>query len=246
MLFKKFSILIIFLTILFTTQPKAWGYNFLYINPTTGAPIGWEPGTTIHYYVDPGPLGRLTNEQARTLIRAAMDVWENASPYADVPTFEYAGLLTEDVTGENYGQYVDLVGCYSDSISLCPTQTQKDLKTVIVFDEQGTILSRELCEIGSCNAYADAGVFSGSASNPGNFVQAFAVFGPLLGRSSTPITAVVATMVHELGHVLGLAHASVNQEIYIHGSTSMARYIPTMFFFSHIRDQGSLKHHAQP
>jgi len=57
---KQFFFLLLISLFPFT----AHAYNFLYIHPTTGRPIGWAPGTTIHYYVDPGPLGRLTNEQA--------------------------------------------------------------------------------------------------------------------------------------------------------------------------------------
>src|SRR3989338_8252 len=87
-------------------------YNFLYIHPTSGEPITWEPGTTIEYYLDPGDLGRLTNDQAHTLLQEAMKIWEEASPYAQVPHFEFAGYLPEDVTGENYGDYVSLFQCY--------------------------------------------------------------------------------------------------------------------------------------
>ncbi|QQR81659.1 MAG: hypothetical protein IPJ69_06020 [Deltaproteobacteria bacterium] len=204
-------------------------YNFLYINPTTGAPIGWEPGTTIHYYVDPGPLGRLTNEQARTLIRAAMDIWENASPYADTPRFVYEGLLPEDVTGSNYSTYVSGHECYDSDLALCEAQTQRDLKTVIIFDEDDSILTSALCLSRGCSAIAGSGVFSGSASNPHNINTGYLVLGKVAGEISTPIYAVVGLMTHELGHLLGLAHTSINEQATIADTVGFGRYVPTMY-----------------
>ena len=77
-------------------------YNFLYIHQTKGTPIKWDNTKPIRYYLDPGKLGRLTNEQAHTLLKEAMKIWENASLNAKVPHFEFAGYLPEDVNGTNY------------------------------------------------------------------------------------------------------------------------------------------------
>ncbi len=231
MLFKKFSILIIFLTVFFATQPQAWSYNFLYINPTTGAPIGWEPGTTIHYYVDPGSLGRLTNEQARTLIRAAMDIWENASPYANTPRFVYEGLLPEDVDGTNYSRYVSSETCYSSDLTSCPSQAQRDLKTVIVFDQDNTILGGYLCP-GGCLGQSRAGVIIGSFADPQSIVQGMIILNGSYASSSTKVRSIVSLMTHELGHLLGLAHTAVNQQIIVGDVTGDDRYIPTMYYYA--------------
>ncbi len=202
-----------------------------YIHPTTGRPIGWAPGTTIRYYVDPGGLGRLTNEQARTLLAEAMKIWENASPYANVPKFEFAGLLPEDVNKDNYARYVSGGACFTDSLSSCPSDAQKNLQTVIIFDDDSTsdsILNKELCRIGGCGASAGARVFSGSQSNPGNIVQGIAVFGNDLSASSASLN--VGSFVHELGHMLGLAHTYVNQQLFLtSGPTEEnAAFLPAM------------------
>lgn len=207
-----------------------FAYNFLYINRTTNEPIHWEPGTTIHYWLDPGPLGRLTNDQAHTLLKEAMKIWENASPYANVPHFEFAGYLEEDVNGGNYGEYVSLGKCYEDDLASCPTQAQKDLKTVIIFDEDDSILNNTYCKIGGCAAFGTASVFSGDLQDPSSIVSGAVIFGPSAGDSSEKVAASVGLFVHELGHLLGLAHPSLNQQLYFEQPQGWDRYMPSMFF----------------
>ncbi len=220
--------------LLFLNPSLSFGYNFLYIHSTSGTPIGWESGTTIQYYLDPGSLGRLTNEQAHTLLKEAMKIWEDASPEADVPRFEFAGYLSEDVNGTNYQTYVSLGSCYADDLASCPSEAQKNLQTVIIFDEDDSILDNELCRITSCAAAAGARTFSGSPVDPRNIIQGIFVLGSSSGLTSTKIKAVVGTMVHELGHLLGLAHTSVNQEADIADMEELDRYLPTMFTSSKI------------
>lgn len=221
-----------FLCVLSLVATTAQAYNFLYIDPTNGKPIGWEPGTTIHYYLDPGPLGRLTNDQAHTLLKEAMKIWENASPYANVPHFEFAGYLPEDVDGGNYQKYVSLGQCYTNDLASCPTQAQKDLQTVVVFDNDDSILEKELCRITQCSATSGARVISGSSQEPGYIVQGIQVFGGAFASSTaTKVNAIIGVMTHELGHLLGLAHTSLNQQAYIEDKGELARYMPTMFAY---------------
>lgn len=230
-------------------------YNFLETHPDTGQPLGWEPGSTITYYVDRGRLGRLENWQLLVLIREAMNVWENASPYANPPRFEFGGCLPErdeetrlqevatgrcaeplnendEINDGNHEEYVVRIPCYENQLNdsdRCTTRMQRELKTIIAFDETGTIIE-ENC-IQDCGAFAGPTVISGDFENPNNFLQSTMVLGPNENNSRKLINAVFGTILHEVGHMFGLAHTSINQSVYIEGEDSGSRYMPTMFFY---------------
>ncbi len=217
---------------LFLLPSPLWGYNYLQWNHTTDVPLVWESGTTIQYWLDPGPLGRLTNEQAHTLLKEAMKIWENASPYADVPHFEFAGYLPEDVTAANYEKYVSAKSCYTSDLESCPSQTQQELKTAIIFDDNGSvpplthsgdsILYEHLCPILGCAALASPYVWDTADDGVVTAVQGFATFGVEITGYS--IDGVIGVFVHELGHLLGLGHNELNQQLF--DETVLSRFDP--------------------
>lgn len=200
------------------------------IHLTTGEPLHWDNEQKIEYWLDPGSLGRFSNEQVRILIMEAMKIWENASPNANPPKFEFAGYLPEDVNGTNYQKYVTRATCYTNDLAACETEAQQNLQTVIVLDDDNQVSSgAKLCGLSSCTAVAGVRVIDGDASNLGFARQGIVVFTSALGSKSFKVRAVMGIFVHELGHLLGLAHTSVNQGAYIEGDDELARYIPTMF-----------------
>jgi hypothetical protein len=206
----------------------ALAYNFTYVDPDTGTPLGWEPGTTIEYYLDPGDAGALTNEQAHTLLKKAMRIWEEV-PYANVPHFEFAGYLPEDVTGDNYETYVSINHCYTSDLESCSTDYYKNLQTMIIFDPDNAILDNEFCRITGCSAHAGPKVMDGDFFHQGTFRQGAAIFGSRLYSNDT--SEIVGTFIHELGHLLGLGHPLLNQQLYgnnIEGLDDSSIFLATM------------------
>lgn len=78
--------------------PK-WVAGVSYFNPgVKGNPLHWANGQ-VQYFVDQGPLGGLSNAQAKAMVDAAAAIW-SAVPTAAV-TLTDAGSLAEDVNGSN-------------------------------------------------------------------------------------------------------------------------------------------------
>lgn len=211
----------------FTVPSPALAYNFLYVDSGTGVPSAWEPGTTITYYLDPGDAGTLTNDQALILLKEAMRRWEEV-PNANVPHFEFGGYLPEDVTIDNYKNYLTYDVCYSDHLDQCATEPQRQLKTLIIFDPERQI-TEDYCAISGCGSVTIQLVFDGDYFHRGNIRQGAIVFGGSLLYSD--VGGIVGTFVHELGHLLGLAHPSINQQLIIadvDGILDRSFYLPSM------------------
>jgi hypothetical protein len=192
----------------------ALAYNFLYVDPETGEPYGWEPGTTIEYYLDPGDMGDIPNDGIHEMIKEAMRRWE-AVPNANVPHFEFVGYLPEEVTVENYEKYIGF-RCYTDLPDSCTSEYQIERKTVIILDPNDDILRNSFCRIVPCDSSAGASVTEGDLNKPGKILAGYFILGS--GLFSGFAVDGAGVIVHEIGHMLGLAHPYINQQLRINES----------------------------
>lgn len=184
-----------------------------FIDNKEGVPYRWKQGTPITYRLDPGNLGPIANATARTLVSNAFSKWENVSIASGLDFMEGADLPA-DVDQNNYDQYVtlNLQNVTSD--------------TVIIFDSNGGILDLFLG--------GQSGTILGLGS-PGQFdestLEIKAGFAIINGAVSGVQTSAEATMTHEFGHILNLAHTQINLEEHDNSDPADDDVIPTMFPF---------------
>lgn len=104
-----------------------------YFNPAVlGQPIVWANGS-VPYFVDQGPLGPLSNQQAVAMVDAAADLW-NAVPTAAV-TLTNAGSLVEDVNGSNVLAGNGYLAAPAD---VTPAATSTPV--AVIFDSDGSVI----------------------------------------------------------------------------------------------------------
>ncbi len=162
----------------------------------SGTEIAWRAGTPVTYHVDQGALGSLSNAQAVALVDELFAIWQNV-PTANL-SVQRAGTLPVDVTAANVASY---------------RQTNNsDPYHPIIFDTDGTITDAVLGTgaSGFIAGFAGPGWIVGGAMD-GEITDAAAVLNAkylTLGFGS--LTEFKATILHELGHFLGLGHSQVN------------------------------------
>jgi len=215
-------LLLLFLIIVPLTA--LWAGSTSYYHPSTGTPLQWETDAdgkaTIHYTVDAGGLGRLTHDQTLQLLQAAMAIWEAA---ANVE-FIYDGTTAEAIDENNYRDYlvVDESICTDDSTAeSVENSLQFDRISVIAFDNtEGSTILDDADGLGgtgtSESGLTNTTCISGSNADPEFITSAQIIFNGafidgVAGPADLTVNEMTATMVHELGHFIGLDHTSANQ-----------------------------------
>ena len=200
--------LILVLVILLSSPVSA--YTFLVVDETDDGPAAyrWDPQEKVEYLVDAGNLSpSINNADGVNLIQSAFDRWENGTwngrKVMDLD-ISYAGLTNIEITRNNFELF--------------------EGQSVIIFDRDGSIIDALLGGGSFVLGFAEV---TNVDDGEGTITAARAFFnGTTADRAD--LGDFEATVVHELGHFLGLGHTYVAQEL-LNGNPSDDGPIPTMY-----------------
>ncbi|HSR68953.1 MAG TPA: hypothetical protein VLU25_13530 [Acidobacteriota bacterium] len=161
-------------------------------------------------------MGPLDNDSADALIRHAVDQWQ-AVPSSTV-SFQEQPQLEVDVDADNILDFFG--GAPIGGGEIRP-------ENPVIFDNDGAVIDM-LLGAGSRNSVL---AFSGPRfinTNTRNFLSGFAVFNGLFALSEN----FQATVVHELGHLLGLDHTQANRLLASNQDAEDNWLVPLMYPFA--------------
>jgi len=177
----------------------------------SGVPILWNTDAPVSYFIDQGDLGPFSHDEAVQLVQDAFNAWQNVE-YSSL-TFENKGLLSEDVTGNNFFSFIP-----NPPAGVNP----------VIFDDDGSII-QSLFGVGAEKDFL--GVADPKATF-GNFEFVSAYFiinGAYLETENDDPGAALSTILHELGHFIGLDHSQLLRHVAYDGVGFNDGIVPIMF-----------------
>ncbi len=207
---------------------------------STGQFYSW-PGGAVSWIYDSGDLAAgYTNAQAVAMVAEAFDIWvkaglSNASTGQWVSTANLSVTqpgYVPDVTKDNYKKY----------LSLDSTKPAPDYPPTIIFDIDGSIIA----DLGKLIGQDMTTVVAYTMINPDvdldssshAITHAVTILnGAMMNKSGIDEDRFKASVIHELGHLLGLDHTGLNDEYATTSDakknrtlkTSMDAALPTMY-----------------
>ena len=166
-----------------------------------GVILKWDSSSPIVYRIDPGSLGTRDHEDGAQLVRDAFGRWE-AVETSEIG-FEDGGNLDVDVDATNYMPFLDTS---QPAVS-------------IIFDADGEITNDLLGALASNNVLGFA-----APSFPVNGLYTYGI--AVLNGLNAERPSLAQTITHELGHLVGLDHTLVNQQIL---AVESGRFLPLMY-----------------
>ncbi len=191
-----------------------------------GDSMRWDTTAPIVYHPDQGPLGKLSNMAATTLLAQAFGVWAGA-PTASI-SFAAGAPLPGDIGGAglpstnpyHWSRYWWIGG---------------DDRSPVIFDTDGSVID-DMFGVGARFHILGAAAVDTPPSLSGRIKEASIVVngafydnvGPPASPADISEAAFEAVLVHEAGHFVNLDHTIANLELAGDGDPDNDLYVPTM------------------
>ncbi len=188
------------------------GYSSGPIRVSEGKAVLWPKNQPVVYHVDQGNLATISHQEALNLVQRAFQEWQNVRGTSI--QFEEGESLPVDVNGTNYYFYLN-----PNVRNLNP----------IVFDDDGAI-TRALNGQGAEHDYLGFSAILNVSYENSSIVNAYATFNGLyIQENQVDETEFYATILHELGHFIGLDHTQILRHVAWDYVGANDVYVPQMF-----------------